>query len=390
MLAARPLVSGLRDNIAALQWVQANIHQFGGDPRRVTVYGQSTGGTNVIALYVSPLAVGLFQSAICLSSSPVLKGNLTEASAVNAEFISNANCSAALSVTDCLLGLSAAEAFAAIPSRWLGSYDLGLQNRSWPDAAVIIVDGDVVPLELNAALNAGTGSDVPLAFGHMAQEIDIGPISNLTALRSQQQFSAFLSSYLPALGWNDSSLISTLIDAYPLVAYFNNSQLTWETLVNDIIYCGGVHNLLSLSSSPSHTSPIYHHLIHYHPHVPTNYLSRNGGWLTSFAGHEWEQLLLLHSWPAEYEPTETDFVNAELLRIVWVDGMLVNAGLREADGFWTPFNAEWLDGDADDRPYWYTGDFRQGRRQVDVVANWRWEKCQLLDELGFAESGWAN
>lgn len=61
---------GLRDNIAALQWVRGNIVHFGGDGSRVTVYGQSTGGTNVMALYVSPLAVGLFRSALSLSDSP--------------------------------------------------------------------------------------------------------------------------------------------------------------------------------------------------------------------------------------------------------------------------------------------------------------------------------
>lgn len=57
------------DMIAALKWVQENIANFGGDPERVTIFGESAGGRNVYALMASPLAKGLFQRAISQSGS---------------------------------------------------------------------------------------------------------------------------------------------------------------------------------------------------------------------------------------------------------------------------------------------------------------------------------
>ncbi|OGP61265.1 MAG: hypothetical protein A2V67_14680 [Deltaproteobacteria bacterium RBG_13_61_14] len=73
---------GTLDQVAALQWVQDNIHNFGGDPNNVTIFGESAGGWSICTMVATPLAQGLFKGAIlesggCKQSQDLEKGYAT-------------------------------------------------------------------------------------------------------------------------------------------------------------------------------------------------------------------------------------------------------------------------------------------------------------------------
>ncbi|CAM3790178.1 carboxylesterase/lipase family protein [Tsukamurella strandjordii] len=146
---------GLRDQVAALEWVRRNISEFGGDPDNVTVFGESAGGNAVTTLLATPAAHGLFHRAIAQSSAPGLTVDAALARGRGQQFVELLGGASNLdSASTEELGRAGNRLMAALNQEQLGVVPFGPT-----------VDGDYLPEDPEAAIAAGRGAQVPLIIG---------------------------------------------------------------------------------------------------------------------------------------------------------------------------------------------------------------------------------
>ena len=87
--------AGMRDIVAALEWVKTNIARFGGDPGNVTIFGESGGGAKVSVLMALPSAKGLFHKAVIQSGPAVQMANRADGTKTATQFLKAAGLAAA-------------------------------------------------------------------------------------------------------------------------------------------------------------------------------------------------------------------------------------------------------------------------------------------------------
>ena len=198
---------GIMDQQLALKWVQRNIAAFGGDPGKITIFGQSAGGLSVLSNLASPLAAGLFHRAIVQSSALPALPTLAVGEAQGALFANTVGCSS--QTAQCLRSLPVEQILAH--QRQI----LAPQGFATP-----VVDGFVLPLSLQIAAATGQFNRVPVINGTTHDEARFLAAINVLAgqVVSAAQYPAFvLATFGPQFG-------PLVLAQYPLTHYLNADE----------------------------------------------------------------------------------------------------------------------------------------------------------------------
>jgi para-nitrobenzyl esterase len=245
---------GLMDQQLALKWVERNIGAFGGDHKRVTIFGESAGGLSVYSHLASPTAAGLFQRAIAESGAvqlfqhyfdtivPLATGETTGVPLIGmpsgTDFATSVGCSS--QTAQCLRAISAAALVKAEPGTF------------YP-----FVDGTVLTQTLDSAFASGQINRVPVISGSnhdenrvgVASQYDLGPLGPLAD-------AGYTAAVAAVFGAPESDpFVQLLVNVlYPLSNYppqppgFQSAPLALSALTTDICCACPTRNAdLSLS-----------------------------------------------------------------------------------------------------------------------------------------------
>ncbi|MCD8330190.1 MAG: carboxylesterase family protein, partial [Lachnospiraceae bacterium] len=232
---------GVQDLIAALAWVKRNIAAFGGDPEKVTTFGQSGGGEKSRSMILSPLAKGLIQGAIMQSGGGLerTRGGGRPLAAAEQEGVKFLE----------YLGVKDIEEARQVPQEKLLDASRSFQDPDAPPMSQFSpnIDGYVFPKPWDETCLTGDYPDIPVMIGCTAQEfarkIDTLPAREQALVDGEKIFGGnHGEEFLTAIHYDDDP--ETALDMYQ-----HSMGLTGPTQAQSVAWC---ENQVAQGKTPSY------------------------------------------------------------------------------------------------------------------------------------------
>lgn len=290
---------GIRDQIAALQWVQRNISGFGGDPSKVMLFGQSAGASDSLILLTLPAAKGLFSRAAFHSGDSGLLSKKSDVEALGDLMIQRlggdphgdpkavAKLIRSKSVTDLLAATGAT------------SYPGGA-DALWPEP---VLDGSLIPDQPLLALKAGKHNAMPLLVSTTSEEMRTAMyVITPNPIATENDYDQLVSSSFGTVA------APFILNEYPVASYptpFDDAVATFS----DFIQNSAARNV-ARAAFQGQSEPIWRFIF--------DYRYASGPLATYGAGHWIDTTILFQTfhWTG-YTPTAQDMSASNAMIAAW-------------------------------------------------------------------------